>query len=289
MPLQTAPLIPEWGIDAKFAKSIFFHDDNTIDIYVEDTDEAYPKIYRELLSRAFPNDTRITEVFPIGPRNEVIKRFHSEKNNNRRKKLFIIDGDLYLTGSNGEEVPEGIFVLPKYCIENMLITEDGLVQICNEELAKQSLEFIKMKLDYSRWINKTKKILLALFLEYGVAKSITPEIQTVGFGLSPLKKDASGYLDHKLVISRIINLRNTVKNKIGESVYRFEKKRIHKHYKQSKIEAQDISSGKVFWIPLAMIRIKSVGKITITNDSFKVRLAKYADIRTLSDIHRYIN
>ncbi|WP_305419828.1 DUF4435 domain-containing protein [Photobacterium leiognathi] len=127
-------MLPERRSSSKFAKSAFFEDYNEIDIYIEDTAEGYTKLFKHLFKRVFQNEYNIENVFPIGSRSNVIKKCEEQLLIKvERPSLFIVDGDLYQLKGEPKPIPKGTFVLPRYCIENILIDGNAIVDFIDEE------------------------------------------------------------------------------------------------------------------------------------------------------------
>ena len=114
---------------AKSAASIFYEEYNDIDIYIEDTAKGYRKIFKELLNKALDSKFEIDQVFPIGNREEVIAECEKNQLNSGRKRVYIVDGDLYLLNGNDRDDLKGLFVLPRYCIENYFFSLTSISEI----------------------------------------------------------------------------------------------------------------------------------------------------------------
>src|SRR5208283_2113686 len=126
-------MIPLWSSKAKKAKAVFFRQWNDIDIFIEDTEKSSKKIFRQILSRCFVDKYRVAEIFPLGGREAVITACQGDQIDGGNPRIYLIDGDLSLI--LGIRVPslKRLFVLPIYCIENLLIDETAVVEVLFEE------------------------------------------------------------------------------------------------------------------------------------------------------------
>ncbi|MDM1404513.1 DUF4435 domain-containing protein [Myroides marinus] len=89
------------NIASNSARSVLLEDFNDIDIYVEDTSGESKKFYAYLLKKATNEEIKISSVLPLGGSKETIQEWiKHRKNNDGRRKLFIIDGDFYLINNN---------------------------------------------------------------------------------------------------------------------------------------------------------------------------------------------
>lgn len=134
--------MPERKDNSKSARSVLLEDFNDLDIYIEDTAIESKKIYKELLKRVFQGKYKLEDIFPIGSCSNVITQWEkSKKNPDSRKKIFVIDGDFTLINNDLLDRIDnklhsdlkGLYVLPRYCIENFLIDEESLLDVAHDE------------------------------------------------------------------------------------------------------------------------------------------------------------
>jgi len=170
---------------ARKARSVFFESRNTIDIYIEDTAVGYKKIFKGLLNRTLNSKYLINDVFPLGGRNAVISEWEKDTNKRDRPRLYIVDGDLHLMNGNLTRA-KGLYSLPFYCIENILICEHALTQLMVEEDPEREYDELKDLLDFPTWI-KDNLSLLNLFISYAMCFKHCPEIKTVSCKLRKVR------------------------------------------------------------------------------------------------------
>src|SRR5579883_2328839 len=138
-------------VSSKSARAILLEDYNDLDVYVEDTSDGYRKIYKELLNKVFDGQLTIQHILPIGDRNQVIQECYKNQIPNGRKKIFIVDGDLYLLNNTNIINLNGLYVLPRYCIENYLLDETAIVEVYYEEDPSLEKNQIEVGLDFKNW------------------------------------------------------------------------------------------------------------------------------------------
>lgn len=273
---------------SKVAKAVFYEDFNDIDIFIEDTATGYRKIFKELLKRVFNSDLKIDQVFPVGNRDMVIEECRKNQQPGGRKRIFIVDGDLYLMHENNEIALKGLFILPRYCIENYLIHENSIVDVLYEEDPELEKEQIAQKLGFDSWINSNDTILTELFKYYALCKKHIPMEQTVAYKVSRLCKDDSGELCRIKTQQRIDNLNQLLIAQLGESEFNKEYAKLSNRISQESFKMLKYSSGKDYLFPLINTRLRRIIETKPTNLNLKIRIASKCELNELNDIKNYI-
>lgn len=270
---------------ARKARSVFFEHRNTIDIYVEDTALGYKKIFKGLLNRALNSKYLINDVFPLGGRNAVINEWEKDTNKRDRPRLYIVDGDLHLMNGNLARA-EGLYSLPFYCIENILICEHALTQLMVEEDPEREYDELKKILDFPTWV-KDNQPLLNLFVFYAICFKHCPEIKTVSCKLKDFISSDSGVVDELKIKNKINELQGHITNKIGEESFKQEIELYHQVIENNNSLTKFVSA-KDYLLPLLFLRIRKNIKTTAQNLNLKYRASLYCDISQISDIDDYI-
>lgn len=278
------------NLKAKVAKATFYSDYNDIEVFIEDTAHGYSKLFVKILSRIFGGSYKIEDVFPLGGRGNVVEACKNDQGSRNKARLYIIDGDLYLL--SGEEDPldyEGLFVLPRYCIENHLLCSSALLSIMDEEEAEKSLEELESLFDYPLWVNDVKDDLLSLFIEYAVAKKIAPTLQTVAYGYSDLISCNTGKVDTTKVNTRILALRESIISLTNLELYNETKEFISSKVTLDEKSLLSFVSGKDILLPLLMLRFKRLVKTNSPNLALKMRIANVCNLESMADLPAAIN
>lgn len=275
-------------VSAKSASSIFYEDYNDIDIFIEDTAIGYRKIFKELISKALDEKFRIEQIFPLGNRKDVIKQCELNQGSDGRKKVYIIDGDLFLI--NGTERPDlrGLYSLPRYCIENYFFNETGLVEIAYEEDPELEVEEIKEKLDFSKWLKDNESSLIELFIHYALCYKYIPSEQTVGFKVSKLCSSNSGIVCPDKITDRVNLLKGKLTLIISEAELSNEIQSIKLRMQKETDIVLKYVSGKDYLFPLIITRLQSFSKFSLITNPLKVRLAMRSEISELKNLKDYI-
>lgn len=278
-------------VAAKSAKSVFFEDVNDIDIYVEDTAHGYEKLARELFSRVFEGVYKVKKVFPLGERAIVVNECGKNQTKVARPTLYVVDGDLHLLTNDDpadEKKLNGLYKLPCYCIENILIDEQAITKLLHEEDTVNDLGFLRNELKFEGWIACNDDLLVDLFMEYGAAKKLAPHLQTVRYSVRKLISSADGTVDEVKIRTRAEELRSNVVTEVGEERYLEIKRLILTNVKKSDKKMLKFVSGKDYLLPLLILKMKSVVATKISNINLKIRLAMHCDVSILSDAGKFI-
>lgn len=271
----------------KFAKSVFFEDENEIDVYVEDTAQGYEKLYGLLMSRVFGKKYRVNRVYPVGSRREVINEWKTFQSKGR-PYLFIIDGDLYSLTQKVMFCQKGLYVLPCYCVENVLCDQNALENVLDEEETKLSKKDIVDEFNYSDWLKANKQLLIELFIEYAITFTATPSVRTVKNKVSEFVKDGKGNICPNKVAVKISELKEKSLKNVGNLCYKHLRKTAEEMIKKSKFDSINFVSGKDYLFPLLRIRLRSTVRTTMSDLNMKQRLARHSGLIHFDNVQKYI-
>lgn len=277
----------ERNLLARSAKSVFFEEFNDIDIFIEDTAVGYEKLFMELFSRVFAGTYRVSNVFPLGSRGSVIAECDQNLPNIKRPTLYVVDGDLHLINQNTEN-RLGLYTLPYYCVENLLVDENAIHNLINEESAVISREDLIDLFDYSGWVSSNSGVLTDLFIEYGVAFTTCPNIQTVAFDISNLVSSNTGDVDHVKVAARKRAITSAIIEKIGTDEYHLHRARIEAFAFNSEDAFLKFVSAKDYILPLLLMRIRRITSTKAPNVNIKLRLAMVCNLTGIADSKQYV-
>jgi len=276
----------ERGLAAKKAKSVFFEERNTIDIYIEDTAIGYKKIYKCILNRVLNGKFLINDVFPLGGKNAVIQSWENDKNKRNRPQLHIIDGDIDLL--NGTRKCEtGLYTLPYYCIENIFLCEETLLDILVEEDPERERDELSAAFNFSEWNRLNLEPLIKLFIVYLLVKKHTPAIPSIHYQVSKLVNNNSGIVDIDKINTRISSLEQEILKVISQEQLQTEKDNIYRVI-DGNFDIKKYISGKDYLLPLIVTRMKSIVNTKVSNITLKHRISQRCSLEDLNDIENFI-
>lgn len=210
---QDRSMALEFSLETRQAATVFTEFRNTIDIYTEDCDkdkEFYVKLLKRLLA---DTDVVINDVHPLGCRRTVVEACRNDTDN-RRKKLYIVDGDIYLQFVEKDNTSH-LYVLDAYCIENFMICEEAICNFAYFLHARDSYEKVKNLLDVPSTLDNMAKPLINLFFYYSIQMQCINQFKLMNID-SYLDK-GKVQIDTDLIDDRISEIRaGLVKNGITE-------------------------------------------------------------------------
>lgn len=280
----------ERSIKGKSAVSVLQEDFNDIDIYVEDTAKESKKIYTEILSRIFEEKYKIDNIIPLGGSTNVIKEWKANKSNtDGRPKIYIIDGDYHIINDSLSDVLDkeesknhrGLYILPRYCIENYLIDFDSLIEIIYEEVPDDNRDLISKTLNFDQWFKVNSEILKKLFIYNAICIKYNVPEKTSKLKLSSLLSSESGLCCNVRVNARIAHLEAEIKRK--NSLIDVEKEFRARQERVKNINFMSIVTGKDYLFPLVKNYISDkYNCINMSQISLKIRLSKICKITELN-------
>lgn len=276
----------EYSANAKYAKSVFFEDLNSIDIFVEDTTKGYIKLYTNILSRVFSKKYNIHCVFPLGGRKEILEKWAIHKVSNR-PFIYIYDGDLDILYSKPLK-GKGLYCHGKYCIENFLIEEKAIVNMIDEDDTKIDRAEIMKRICFKKWIKNNNDLFYDLYTTYATSKTICPEIQTVAYSINLLISSNTGNLDRMKVKKRIAEVKKQLISKIGRSNFYSEYNKIKMANPNTKDFMLSHVSGKDHLFPLILMKMRSITCIRRENRQIINYLSIKVNPSNLKNITRYV-
>jgi hypothetical protein len=280
----------ERGTAAKYATAVFHRQQNDFDVYIEDTAPGYDKIFSTLLSRAISSRISLTRVFPLGGRDKVIEAAKRDisSGNKGRGSVFIVDGDLYLLCGEKENLPENVVVLSRYCIENFLLDEDAFVSIVDEEETESDEEALRLKMDFSGWVKRSRASLEELFRIFATAQKLQSGIPTLSRGSKSICGTHDGELDAQKANAIYKEIYDSLSKEYGVVVVEAILNSIQNNVDATKCFVSTYVSGKDFVLPFALQKIRSITKTKSQNISIKLRLSKKCNVSPLQAVVRSI-
>ena len=258
---------------------------NNIDVYTED-EQKDKEFYARLLKKLTKDtDVIINDVFPLGCSRNVIKHCKANINSNRRKKIYIIDGDIFLLYKPKENIPN-LFILDSYCIENYVIEKQSIEKFAYEMTGTMTIENIKLAVKFEDRLTEIMEPLIKLFINISIESEITDYHQIYHINQF-LVKD-------KLDIIKIESQITTIKNKIiaykDEDLYNELLLKRKSEWEINENNLLKIISGKDYLIPFFIEVIKNLNntKIGLSKEAIKFQLLKFSTLERLTDLKNAI-
>lgn len=193
----------EFSTETRQAATVFTEYRNTIDIYTEDCEkdkEFYVKLLKRLMA---DSDVIINDIHPLGCRRTVIDCCLRDTDSHR-KKLYIVDGDIYLQYKEKECVTN-LYVLDAYCIENYVISEDAICNLAYIFNARDSYDNVKSALNIPQELDKIAEPLIKLFFYYSIQMECTNQFRLLNVDFYMNK--TTNTLDNNIINNKIYEIR----------------------------------------------------------------------------------
>lgn len=273
----------EFSTEVRQAATVFTQYRNTIDIYTEDKEED--KIfYVNLLTRLLAGtDIYIKDVYPLGCRNTVISCCQKDTDT-KRKKLYIVDGDIYLQFREKEKY-DGLYVLDAYCIENFMICEESLCYLAYRLDGRKPFDEVKSLLKIPQVLNNLVHPLTNLFFYYSIQMELYGQYEILH--IDAYLDDKKENIDNAKIESKIAYIRSGLKShgkKDNEIDFLLAKRKEKFPYNLETLLT--IVSAKNYIIPYFrhIIKKKMGYNIRIPNESWKFNLVDKYETERLNSL-----
>ena len=277
----------EFSTEVRQAATVFTEYRNSIDIYTEDNDkdkEFYKKLFKRLLA---DTNIEINDIYPLGCRRTVIEKCQNDTDT-RRKKLYIVDGDIYLQYKEKENI-EHLFVLDAYCIENYMICENAICNVAYIFHARDSYDNIKNVLNISHTLSEIAEPLINLFFYYSIQMESISQFNLMH--IDSYMDMSTKQIDSNKIETRIREIRNSLiyfgitEERIDDML---NKRKSQFPYTQETL--LKIVSGKDFIIPYFRYHIekKLNCPLRLPKETWKFNLVDNCDIARLDSLKQAI-
>lgn len=277
----------EFSSEQEQVASLFTAYRNDIDIYTEDETKDKP-FYKRLFTRLLSGTgIKINDIYTLGTSNNVISACSADIDNTR-KKLYIVDGDIYLMFSPKKRIPN-LYVLDAYCMENLVIDEGSVCNTVYNFYAEKDFEEIKNLLQFNKLIEVHQDALITLFYHKALEKKFTDHFT--------LKSIAAYYdRDNHLILDRITAEQDEIKARLisngylSEEKFQAELESLKLQFPINSSVFMKIISGKDFMIHMIACHASSVLKrnLGLKKEVWKFNMANFCKLDRLADLRETI-
>ena len=269
--------------------SLFFKSKNDIDIFIEDSNDE--EFYKALFNRLLCN-SKIAKIISCRCKTELVKACESDQIDRKRKRIYIVDGDLDLIFNNNRNDLKYFYSLDKYCIENYLIDEISLIEILHDIVILDKVQ-IEKQLGFNNWLKNISHPLIELFLHYSLTHQFKTGSKTVANGVGKYCHQVKNItvLNTLKIEEEIEKLRSEIISLKGQEIYDELIYERRQNWPSNITTLLTIVSGKDFLLPLLSFRFKKIkGKETynLKYEALRMRLAKTCNMIAFDDLKRKI-
>jgi hypothetical protein len=264
--------------DAEPARAYLLKAYNDIDVFVEDA--ACQNMYIRLLNRILAGRARISQVFPLGGRDNVLKNCSEDQAARARRRLYIIDGDQDLILGRPAPRLRHFYRLSVYCSENLLLSEHAFVTLATEGKTSTTWPDMAIAMALRPLLDNAVSILVPLFIVYGVVLELGLGLETVGYPVYRLLENPANLntLSQERVRARILSIIRHVRAQVPAPKYRSVRNSIVRRIRRNKRHHSVYISGKTYLLPLAYLQLRRVAGLSDSIDRIKVRLAEHCEL-----------
>ncbi len=235
--------------ESRKAYARLFRAYNDIDVYVEDRNIV--GIYEKLINRSLAGKARVQRVIPLGPRSVVIASARSDNRNDKRPRLYIVDGDLDLTARSRQENIPTLYRLRAYSVENLLFEGQAIEKYCSFAHPDKSKTHAVSCFKFDETMTELNTYLSPYIILLAIARRENLRNGLLAINAPSLSRKVKGRyvgVDPGKVRQRILLIIKYLKQSIGVGRYRFLKKEIRDGISRRSLSAHQIVPGKEFLI-----------------------------------------
>ena len=247
-----------------------FHND--IEIFVED--QSIPNLWVKLLRNYLPENVRLTSVNVLGSKQEVLKACRADQQDDGRKKLYIVDGDLDLLRGKAKPRLKHLYRLRAYSVENYLLDKESIVEAVTTLAPRLDEQTVMNQLDLDGWFERNRELLTSLFVCYAASFELNREASTVKFSVHKLLRSGDAHFDFcsTKIVSRIVGLYRRIRQNRSRGETRLAYNRIDGN--AAKLGVERFVSGKDYLFPIVFRKVTTKFRVTTKADSLKTLIAK---------------
>lgn len=281
--------VPKYRSVQKVLNRVFYNPKKGIFIYTEDkpSDRAF---YSLLFQRIDHQNFEILKVQPIGSKSEVIEKSVEDKNPTI-PSLYIVDGDIKLM--LGQELEsDNLIALDRYCIENFLCCESGIIDYLYVKLGTNK-EDIEEELNFNSYLTRNGKLLLKLYYRYALAYELKCGIAFKNVEELVNPGGGSKNINTPLLNNEIERVEESIKIKLKQNGVRAYRRELNDRLNRIKLENPicydsiiKFISGKDYLFPLICSRIKEMDRSArlLSSDQIKRVLAEKVSLEPFERI-----
>jgi hypothetical protein len=249
---------------------------NDIDVYVEDT--TCRAMYEHFINRVLRGKARITRILQLGNRARVVAACTADQGNDKRPRLYIIDGDLERLRGKRPPRLKRLYRLRAYAFENLLLDEDAVVEVLRDSLSNLDKHAIRATLRFDELEAEAQGPLFRVFIVYSIIFNLNLPINTISYNvhrLASLDADRVPRVSQSLVRQRLRDLLLAIFQVHSRERYLRELRKVRKRISFRHLHGLSEVSGKSYILPLLHERCVRLGRYRDSPDSLRARLARY--------------
>jgi hypothetical protein len=182
-----------YSAGVKKAIEYLFRPYNDIDVYVEDTNSR--NMYEILLTRMLGNRGRISRVFQLGSRDQVLSACRADQAPGGRRRLYIIDGDFDYVLQAPVPRLRHLYRLQAYTSENLVFCGHAALEVACDAMPNTAKSDIQARIGFDAFRSSVVQYLIILFQYYVAIQLMGENVQSVNYNVSRLCNDTGACLE----------------------------------------------------------------------------------------------
>jgi hypothetical protein len=245
---------------------------NDVEIFVEDTGNhnMWLNICRALL----PETVRLSSVNLLGGRDAVVAACRLDQDSDGRRKLYIIDGDFDFLLNKRKPRLKFLHRLQAYCVENLLFSENALVQIGLESRPTWTEATVSAALAFDKIVEELDNHIKPLFVLYASVFKEARRVKTVKHPVNTLYiagENGPRFCKNK-IRARAIGILLRASRLVEPSVLRARFNMVKNA--SATININKAVSGKDYILPFVLAKFKACCGYNGGPEQFKVALSR---------------
>jgi hypothetical protein len=232
-------------------------------------------MYVLFFRRILPAPIRLASVNQIGDRRSVIQACRRDQVDNRRKRIYIIDGDFDHYQNKTRPRIKHLYRLRAYCVENLILHEIAAIAVAARADTNTPETLITRRLDFTRWNEEITRKLTPLFIVYSIAEARGSGVPTVSFAVDRLLVGRD--LSQQRIRQRMTEVARAVCRVRGFAAYNKMRQSIQRNLGRVRIPADHLISGKSYLLPLLHKRLREQFGYRGKADQLRTELAENYD------------
>lgn len=222
---------------------------NDIDIYVEDS--SLRGLYERMFNRMLAGTAKISSIVPLANRDAVIAEALRLKDDNTRKRFFLIDGDFYWSVGKRRRV-RNLYTLPCYSIENFA-WEIEPIRLAAHHTAPQLQNNQIENLLKQTELDSIASELVPLFVAYAICHRLGATCETLRYSIVRLiARNSRSALCPAKIRGRIRQVFRHVRGEFGLQALISERGRVEQTLISRKVKPARFVSGKDYLLMILL-------------------------------------
>ena len=248
---------------------------NDIEVFIED--DTCQNMWIIVINKVLEGIAKIARVFPLGGRSSVIDACKKDKDYSH-PKIYIIDGDFDFIFKKPPKLAS-LFRLNVYCIENLLFSENAILEVAFQSDTNTSKIELYNKINFNELANELREKFKELFINYLIIYRSGDSLKNVGINIHcflEIKQRCIQIL--KKEIDNCINENNRILNqKYGSNSILKIRQDVIKTLNQKQVDILQIISGKEYLIPYIYHFLKIKFHYMGNTNQLKVVLSNFSN------------